>query len=222
MAGADLKLLGAEESLFTCRIVWALKLKGVDYEFVKEDLSNKSPLLLQLNPIYKKVPVLLHHGKPICESLLILEYIDEVWKDHPILPQDPLHRAYARFWAKLVDQKFLEASLMAFHSSSGEEKAKGVESAGEVLELLEAEIKGKKFFGGEKVGFLDLVVGWIAYWHPFVEEVGGFKAVDSTKYPSFVSWIHNFLQLPLIRDSLPPPEALRLVFQGFHQLGLQK
>ena len=39
-------------------------------------------------------------------SFVIIQYIDEVWKDKsPSLPTDPFQRAIARFWADFVDKK---------------------------------------------------------------------------------------------------------------------
>ena len=99
-------LLGTWVSMFGVRVKIALAEKGIKYEYREEDLTNKSQLLLQMNPVHKKIPVLVHNGKPICESLIIVQYIDEVWKDRaPLLPSDPYQRAQARFWADFVDKK---------------------------------------------------------------------------------------------------------------------
>ena len=112
MDDQEVKLLGVWGSCPSKRVEIALKLKGIRYEFVAQDLSNKSPELLEYNPVHKQVPVLLHNGKPICESLVILEYIDETWMSGPsILPEDPYARSVARFWAKFIDDKVFESYL---------------------------------------------------------------------------------------------------------------
>lgn len=92
-------LQGTWGSPYTKRLELAVRLKGISYEYVEEDLMNKSALLLKYNLVYKKVPVLVHNGKPIVESLVIIEYIDETWKNGPkLLPKDPYSRAKVRFW----------------------------------------------------------------------------------------------------------------------------
>ncbi|KAJ9680243.1 hypothetical protein PVL29_019528 [Vitis rotundifolia] len=158
----ELKLFRTWSSLFALRIVWALKIKGVEYETIFEDLSNKSPSLLQYNPVHKKVPVLVHNGKPIAESFVILEYIDETWKETPLLPEDPYERAMARFWAKFGDDKVLTSIVWGVFLKEGKEQEEAMVEAMEHLQFLEDELKGKRFFGGERIGFVDLALGWLA------------------------------------------------------------
>lgn len=102
----ELILLDEWLSMFGMRARIALAEKGIKYVYKEEDLDNKSQMLLQMNPIHKKIPVLIHKGKPICESINIVEYIDEVWNESvPFLPSDPYQKSQARFWADFVNKK---------------------------------------------------------------------------------------------------------------------
>lgn len=102
-----MKLHGLWCSPFSRRVEIALSLKDIPYDYIEEDIQNKSPELLKYNPLHKKVPVLVRDSKPIAESLVILEYIDEMWHDDKpaILPEHPYERAMARFWARFIDDK---------------------------------------------------------------------------------------------------------------------
>ena len=108
--GQGLTLLGLWFSPFVIRARIALNLKGLTYVYTEEiSLFDKSELLLTSNPVLKKVPVLIHDGKPVCESQIIVQYIDEAFPSAaggaPILPSDPYDRAVARFWASYVEDK---------------------------------------------------------------------------------------------------------------------
>jgi len=110
----EVVLLDSWGSMFGMRAMIALAKKSVKYERKEENLSNKSPLLLQTNPIHKKIPVLIHNGKPICESAIIVQYIDEVWNRNPsIMPSNPYEIAQARFWVDYIDKKVCALGLLS-------------------------------------------------------------------------------------------------------------
>ena len=107
------KLHGMWASTYVKRVEVVLRAKGIPYEYIEEDLSNKSQLLLKYNPVHKKVPVLVHNGNPIAESSVILEYIDETWTQSPrLFPDDPYERAQVRFWASFIQQQVKDSFLI--------------------------------------------------------------------------------------------------------------
>ncbi|XP_042483007.1 probable glutathione S-transferase [Macadamia integrifolia] len=210
--GEELKLFGYWSSPFSCRVKWALKLKGLDYEYIEEDLFNKSALLLQYNPIYKKIPVLVHGGKPVVESIVILQYIEETWPENPLLPTDPYERAVARFWTKFAEDK--TSSIWSMFHTVGEKQEKAIKGCLEMLRTIEEHGLGeKKFFGGETIGLADLAFGWIAHWLGVLEDLLDQKWVDAHTFPRLHAWIQNFREVSVIKENLPDRDQMFLFYK---------
>ncbi|KFK42220.1 hypothetical protein AALP_AA2G226900 [Arabis alpina] len=149
-------LLNFWPSMFGMRTMIALEEKGVKYEYREEDVvKNKSPLLLEMNPIYKKIPVLIHNGKPVCESIIQVQYIDEVWSDkNQLLPSDPYHRAQALFWADFIEKKVFVCGRKTW-ATKGEELEEAKKEFTEILKTLQSELGDKPYFGGNKFGCME-------------------------------------------------------------------
>ncbi|XP_038678353.1 glutathione S-transferase U7-like [Tripterygium wilfordii] len=199
----EVKLFGFWSSPYSRRVEVALKLKGIQYEYIEEDLFNKSPLLLQYNRINQKVPVLLHNGKPISESRIILEYIDETWKNNPILPQDPYERATARFWGEVIDDKILMGAWKAVRSENEEQK-QAIEELHRSLKLLEKELDEKDFFGGDRVGYVDIVAFVIAHWLWAFQEAAEVELIAEEKFPVLCKWSRKLLEIQVVDECHPP------------------
>jgi maleylpyruvate isomerase len=88
------------------RVRIALNLKGIapDYRFVhllKDGGQQHSADYARLNP-QELVPTLVHDGYAIGQSLAIIEYLDEVKPQPPLLPRDAPGRARVRQLAYAV------------------------------------------------------------------------------------------------------------------------
>ncbi|KAL6641367.1 hypothetical protein ACP70R_019548 [Stipagrostis hirtigluma subsp. patula] len=210
--GDDLKLLGVWTSPFVIRVRVVLNLKSLPYEYVEEDLGRKSALLLGSNPVHKAVPVLLHGGRPVNESQVIVQYIDEVWAagaGRPaVLPSDPHERAQARFWAAYVDDKVGSAwQGMLFTCRSEEERAEAVDRAVEALRTLEGAFedraRGKPFFGGDGIGLVDVVLGGYLGWFGAVDKMIGRRLIDPARTPLLAAWEQRFRAADAAKGVVP-------------------
>ncbi|CAI9112477.1 OLC1v1012933C1 [Oldenlandia corymbosa var. corymbosa] len=203
----ELVLLDAYISMFGMRLRIALAEKGLHYEYREEDLRNKSQLLLEMNPVHKKVPVLIHNGKPICESAIALQYIDEVWHDkNPMLPSDPLKRAQSRFWAHFIDQKIQPIGWKIWAGAEGEEKEAAKKEFVEVLKILEGELGDKPYFEGEMFGFVDVSLIPFYSWFSTYETCGNFSI--EKECPKLMEWTKRCMQRDSVCKSLAEPEKV--------------
>jgi maleylpyruvate isomerase len=105
------KLVSYWRSSSAWRARIGLNVKGIDYELVVVHLlrgggEQNRPEFSETNPM-GQVPVLEHDGPNgpfrLTQSMAILEYLDELVPEPPLLPQTPELRARARELAEIVN-----------------------------------------------------------------------------------------------------------------------
>lgn len=199
-------LLGSWPSSYAMRVKIALAEKGIKYESKEENLFDKSHLLLEMNPVHKKIPVLIHNGKPICESLIIIQYIDEVWHHKsPLMPSDPYLRSQARFWADYVDKNIYGIGKRIWWGKGEDQEAAKKEMIG-FLKNMEGELGDKQFFGGESFGFVDVALVPYTTWFYTYETFGNFSI--EAECPKLIAWAKRCSQKESVSTSLADPHNI--------------
>ncbi|KAF2300144.1 hypothetical protein GH714_009872 [Hevea brasiliensis] len=182
-------LLDVLPSAFGMRVRIALAEKGIKYQYNEDNLFDKSPLILQMNPVHKMIPVLIHNGKPICASLVILHYIDKTWRDKPpLLPSDPFHRS--------------QASGKRILMNKGEVREAAKEEMIGCLKIL-GELGDKLYFGGETIGFLETVLLPYYCWFFSYEACGEFSI--EAECPKLMAWVQRCKERESVSKSLTDP-----------------
>jgi glutathione S-transferase len=104
---SELLLYDFGNSVCCQKVRITLRAKGLGWKAIPVNLftaEQYDPNYLKLNP-KGVVPTLVHDGKPIIESTLICEYIDETFPRPPkLIPADPWQQSRMRLWSKFVDE----------------------------------------------------------------------------------------------------------------------
>jgi len=110
---SSMALLSDGKSHYSHRVRIVLAEKGVVSEIIGIDANNKPQELADLNP-YNTLPVLVDRDLSLYDSWVMMEYLDERFPHPPLMPVQPVARAYTRLWrhriqndwAGLVDTLF--------------------------------------------------------------------------------------------------------------------
>jgi maleylpyruvate isomerase len=99
-----MKLHGYFRSSASYRVRIALNLKGLSAEHLTHHLrknEQRDPAYLAINP-QGLVPALEDDHTILTQSLAIIEWLDEIHPQPPLLPKDPLRRAHVRAFAQVI------------------------------------------------------------------------------------------------------------------------
>ena len=161
-----------------------------DFEDQEVDLQNKSEEFLKVSPT-GKVPVILVDADSLYESNVVNQYLDEVFEEPKLLPEDPKARAYARIWMAQADDSFYP---QVFVSTMGRERGFSEERISEAkeklkvtLSRLEERLEGREYLAN---GFslADIAhAGNVVRLHE-LEEPGELSLAD---YPNVAAWMER-------------------------------
>jgi glutathione S-transferase len=101
-----LELYHAPQSTCSQKVRIGLAEKGLDWTERRVNLAKNEqlrPEYLVLNP-NGVVPTLVHDGKVVIDSSVILEYLDEVFPEVRLSPADPVRRAQMRAWMRFFEE----------------------------------------------------------------------------------------------------------------------
>lgn len=103
-----------------------------------------------------------------------------------------------------------------------EAKAAMVEKISEGTLLLEEAFinmsKGKSYFGGDSIGYVDIVFGSLLGWVKVIEIVDELKILDKTKTPSLAEWDEKFCSHNVVKDIIPETEKLVEIYHKYVEL----
>ena len=180
-----------------------LREKHVAYDARIVDLQHKPDWFLKLSP-RGKVPVLVTEGESIFESLVILEYLDEITAPR-LLPEAPLARAKQRMWCALADDIVAVHYKIAVAETPAARTA-AIEAARGVLRRFEDVVVGP-FFTGANIGLVDFAAGPGLVR---IEMINAELGLDLyAGLPKLAAWSRAISSRPVFRDSVVPDFAAK-------------
>src|SRR5437588_3942708 len=99
-----IQIYGFWRSIASFRVRVALKLKGMAFEEIPIDILSGEQFKADYAAVNAErvVPTFIHDGHSLYQSLAIIEYLEEIWPEPRLIPQDAKQRAWARALALIT------------------------------------------------------------------------------------------------------------------------
>jgi glutathione S-transferase len=188
------------------RIVLLEKELPHDLEFIQ--LSSKPAWFLELSPM-GRVPVLVVDDRPVFESMVINELLNELEPEPPMFPREAIARAEARGWIVFSNDVVMPAGGAAMLAIAGgashDALAKPLGALRDALGKVEMQLArgGGPFFLGQDFSLVD------ASYAPFfrrwrmAERWGSSDARLLASFPKVSAWVDAMLARPSVAAAEP-------------------
>lgn len=211
-----LKMYSSNSCPFAHRSRLMLYEKGVEFELIEIDLSNKPDWFVDVSP-YTKVPALVHGDLKVWESAVVNEYIDEVFSVPAMIPKDPGRRALARIWVDYCNSRFVPAFGAALRETVESAKSDKCEKLIDILRYIENEglkrLQAKPYWMGESIGIVD-----IAFW-PWFERFAALTYYRGVSLPDdcirLNAWVTEMRERPAVKKAANSPEFFINAFSRY-------
>lgn len=179
-------LYSAERCPYAARARIVLAEKGVQFEIVEIDLSDRPDWLYEKNP-KGRVPVIEEDdGPPLAESAVILEFIEERYPEPALLPADPADRAAVRL---LI---FRDDDLTSPYYALRREEEGARERFDAALGRFDALLGRQSYLSGAEFGLADIA---LVPWFLRARDMLG---VELDGFPSLADWLARLEERPSI------------------------
>jgi len=179
-----LKLYSGWFCPFVQRVLLVLLEKRIPFQYIEVNPYNKPKSLLDLNP-RGLVPTLQYDNKPLYESTVVCEFLEEAYPDTKrLLPADPYERARTRIWVDFVTSRVIPSfhRFLQYQPKGPEDKglAKVREDFLGQLRLFAGEMDPTgPFFLGKELSLIDLIIApWAVRLWVFDHFKGGLGTVN--------------------------------------------
>lgn len=189
---------------------------------------NKPQSLLSLNT-RGLVPTLQYDNKPLYESTVICEFLEDAYPDHEpkLLPQDPYVKARTKIWSDYCTSRIIPAfhRFLQFQPTSDEAGLKEVreEFLAKLKEFASEIDETGPYFLGKEPSLVDFVVApWVNRLWVFDHWKGGLGIPDEGKggqdevvWGKLRRWIEALEERPSIKNTMSEREHYLPIYQRY-------